>query len=84
MQLCLGLLTPLVFRLLGLVNGIVATQVATAVALASLAGARDGKLAVVLYLCFSAAQWMSSPGLYNLLMTETPDKERSTPSISRR
>jgi MFS family permease len=78
MQLCLGLLTPLVFRLLGLVNGIVATQVATAVALASLAGARDGKMAVVLYLFFSAAQWMSSPGLYNLLMTETPDKERST------
>jgi MFS family permease len=78
MQLCLGLLTPVVFRLLGLVNGIVATQVATAVALASLAGARDGKLAVALYLCFSAAQWMSAPGLYNLLMTETPDNERST------
>ncbi len=30
------------------------------------------------YLTFSAAQWMSAPGLYNLLMNETPDKERST------
>jgi MFS family permease len=78
MQLCLGLLTPLVFRALGLVNGIVATQIATAVALASLAGARDGRLAMGIYLCFAAAQWMSAPGLYNLLMTETPDKERST------
>jgi MFS family permease len=77
-QLCLGLLTPLVFRALGLVNGIVATQVATAVALASLAGARDERMAVALYLCFSAAQWMSAPGLYNLLMTETTDSERST------
>jgi len=30
--------------------------------------------------CFSAAQWMSSPGLYNLVMNETPDRERSTAS----
>jgi len=77
-QLCLGLLTPVVFRLLGLINGIVATQIAAAVALASMAGVRDERLAVAFYLTFSAAQWMSSPGLYNLLMSETPDKERST------
>jgi predicted MFS family arabinose efflux permease len=77
-QLCLGLLTPVVFRLLGLINGIVATQIAAAVALASMAGVRDERLAVAFYLTFSAAQWMSNPGLYNLLMTETPDKERST------
>jgi MFS family permease len=77
-QLCLGLLTPVVFRRLGLVNGIVATQIAAAIALASLAGVRGERLAIALYLSFSAAQWMSAPGLYNLLMTETPDKERST------
>jgi MFS family permease len=77
-QLCLGLLTPVVFRLLGLINGIVATQIAAAVALASMAGVRDERLAVAFYLTFSAAQWMSNPGLYNLLMTETPDKGRST------
>jgi sugar phosphate permease len=77
-QFCLGILTPVVFRALGLVNGIVATQIATAAALACLAGAKDGRLAVGIYLCFSAAQWMSAPGLYNLLMNETPDKERST------
>jgi len=80
MQLCLGLLTPLVFRALGLVNGIVATQIAAAIALISLAGATDGRWAVAFYLCFAAAQWMSTPGLYTLLMTETPDKERSTAS----
>jgi predicted MFS family arabinose efflux permease len=32
---------------------------------------------MALYLTFSAAQWMCSPGLYNLLMNETPDSERS-------
>jgi predicted MFS family arabinose efflux permease len=62
------------------VNGIVATQVVTAFTLAALAEAHNGNLAVVLYLTFSAAQWMSSPGLYNLLMDETPDRERSTAS----
>ncbi len=77
-QFFLGIVTPMIFRALGLVNGIVATQIATAVALACMAGAADGRLAVALYLCFSAAQWMSAPGLYNLLMNETPDTERST------
>jgi MFS family permease len=77
-QLCFGLLTPVVFRLFGLINGIVATQIAAAVSLALMAGARDERLAVPFYLTFYAAQWMSSPGLYNLLMTKTPDRERST------
>lgn len=79
-QLCVGLLTPLVFRWLGLVNGIVATQVATAAAIGCLAGTHDRRLAVVLYLSFSATQWMSSPGLYNLLMSKVPDEERSSAS----
>ena len=43
-----------------------------------MAGARHGRLAIALYLIFSAAQWMSAPGLYNLVMNETPDRERST------
>jgi MFS family permease len=77
-QLCMGLLTPLIFRSLGLVNGIVATQLATAAALGCLALTQDSRLAIALYLAFSAAQWMSSPGLYNLLMSRVPDQERST------
>ena len=79
-QLCVGLLTPLVFRMLGLLNGIVATQVVTAVALACLAGTSNRVLAVTFYLSFSAAQWMSSPGLYNLLMSKVSDGERSSAS----
>jgi MFS family permease len=79
-QLCVGLLTPLVFRVLGLLNGIVATQVATAVALICLAGTTNRTLAVALYLTFAAMQWMGSPGLYNLLMSKVPDRERSSAS----
>lgn len=81
-QLCMGLLTPLVFRRLGLVNGIVATQVATAATLLCLAGAHDRALAVAVFLSFSAVQWMSSPGLYNLLMSSVPDAERGSASAS--
>lgn len=77
-QFCMGLLTPLICRILGLVKGIAATQAAAAIVLACLAGAKNGTLAVALYLIFSAAQWMSSPALYNLLMNETPDSERGT------
>jgi MFS family permease len=76
-QLCVVLLTPLLFRRLGLVPGIVATQVATAASLATLAVVHDVRLAVALYLSFSALQWMSSPGLYNLVMSRTPERERS-------
>jgi predicted MFS family arabinose efflux permease len=77
LQLCVVLLSPLVLSRLGLVPGIVATQIATAVALACLAASQDARLAVALYLSFSALQWMSSPGLYNLLMSRTPERDRS-------
>ena len=77
-QLCVILLSPLVLSRFGLVPGIVATQIATAVALACLAASQDARLAVALYLSFSALQWMSSPGLYNLLMSRTPERDRSS------
>lgn len=79
-QLGAILITPAVFRRLGLLNGIVATQVATAVAMGCLAGAHTRGLAVALYLGLSAAQWMSSPGLYNMLMSRVTDEERSSAS----
>jgi MFS family permease len=76
-QFCMGLLAPVIFRVLGLVKGIAATQIVAALALALMAGAAIPKLAMALYLTFSAAQWMCAPGLYNLLMNHTPDSERS-------
>jgi MFS family permease len=79
-QFSVGLLTPVLFRALGLVNGIVVTQLMTGVAVGCLAGTHNAQLAVVVYLLFSAMQWMSAPGLYNLLMSKVPDEERSTAS----
>jgi len=78
LQLCMGIAAPFLFRRLGLVSGIAATQIAAAVVLGALAIAASAPLAILLYLVFSAAQWMSSPGLYNFLMNETPDQDRST------
>ncbi len=79
-QFCLGLIAPFVFRALGLVNGVAATQIFAAIALGCLAGTHNSNLAILSYLIFAAAQWMSAPGLYNLLMNETPDKDRSMAS----
>ena len=80
LQFLMGILTPIVFRAVGLMNGIALTQIAAAVVLGCLAGSTNQKLAIVLYLVYSAAQWMSAPGLYNLVMNETPDSERSAAS----
>jgi MFS family permease len=77
-QLCMGLLTPFVFRALGLVKGIAAMQMVAALVLGVMAFATDRGLAVGLYLTFAGAQWMSSPGLYNLVMDQTPNTERGT------
>ena len=79
-QLVTGLLTPLLFRVMGMINGITATQMAAALSIACLAGTHNPKLAVVLYLAFSAMQWMTAPGMYNLLMSRVPDHERPTAS----
>ena len=78
LQLGMGLMLPLVVRVLGLIHGIVATQLIAAFALIAMAVSGKGTLAVGLYLLFSAAQWASSPVLYNLLMNKTPDHQRST------
>jgi MFS family permease len=77
-QLVSGLFIPYVLRTLGMLNGILATQLGAALTLAGMATATHQPLAIALYLTYSAAQWMSAPGLYNLLMNETPDAERST------
>jgi MFS family permease len=81
-QFCITLLTPMLFRALGLLNGIVAAQIATAALLGCVAGTRDPRLAVALYLGFAAMQWTSAPGLYNLLMSKMPTEERSTASAT--
>ena len=78
LQLCAILVNPPLFGAVGMVNGIAITELATAVAMGAMASTPNLRLSVCLYLAFSALQWMSAPGLYNLLMDRTPESERST------
>jgi MFS family permease len=80
LQFCMGLLAPVILRWLGLVNGIVAMQIFIAVALGAMDAARNGRLTIAFYLAFAGTQWMSSSGLYSLLMNESPGKDLSKAS----
>jgi predicted MFS family arabinose efflux permease len=55
-------------------------QIFTAVALGAMDAAGHGGLTIAFYLAFAGTQWMSSSGLYSLLMNELPDKDLSTAS----
>jgi MFS family permease len=78
LQLCAVMFNPALFSAVGMVRGIAITEVATAAAMGAMALTPNLRLSVGLYLAFSALQWMSAPGLYNLLMDRTPESERST------
>jgi predicted MFS family arabinose efflux permease len=65
---------------MGMMNGITATQMAAAFSIACMAGIHHPQSAIVLYLSFSAMQWMTAPGMYNLLMSRVQDSERTTAS----
>ena len=80
LQFCMGLVAPVVLRWLGLVNGIVAMQMFVAVALGAMIAAGHGSLVITCYLAFAGTQWMSSSGLYSLLMNKSSDKDLSTAS----
>jgi MFS family permease len=80
LQFCAGLAAPLLFRALGIVRGVVGIQIATGAAMVCLGATHTMRLAVPLYVGFSAVQWMSGPGLYKLLMSAIPDEERSVAS----
>jgi MFS family permease len=81
-QVAAVLIAPVVFRRCGLVTGIMYTQVATAIALGALARSHDVSHVIVLYLSFTAFQWMSSPGIYSLLMNRVAEGERSSASAA--
>ena len=69
--------TPILFRRAGLVNGIVYTQIATAVCLACLVPLHDQTIAAVIYVAFTACQWMNEPGIYTLLMDHVAPSEQA-------
>lgn len=79
-QLLAGIAAPELYRRVGRVNGIVVTQSIAALAFGLLAASSSGTKAISVYLVLSASQWMSSPGLYSLLMDSVPDNLRSSAS----
>lgn len=70
------LVSPLLLQRLGLMRGIAAMQVATAIALAFLAGAPPW-LAASAYAAYMSFQFMSEPGMYSVLMNGVSPAGRS-------
>jgi len=68
---------PFLFRKLGLVTGILYTQIAAAVALGFLARTSAITGAATMYVGYSAFLWMSEPGMFTLLMNRVEPSERS-------
>jgi MFS family permease len=76
------LIAPLLFRRIGLNRGIATAQIATAFFLVLIAITHFAPFAVSFYLLYFAAQFMCSPGIYNLLMNSVPEEDRSTASAA--
>lgn len=76
-QVVAMLLSPLVIRRFGLLNGIVLMIGATAVGLGALAAEPAGSAAASAFILYMAFQWMSEPGLNTLLMNQVGERERS-------
>jgi predicted MFS family arabinose efflux permease len=70
------LLAPLLYRKVGLVRGVVMTQIGTALSLWALSRATESGAAIGIYLCLTSVQWMSTPGISSLLMNRTAEAER--------
>ena len=79
-QVAAVLLAPALFRAIGTVAGIACTQMCAAVALFLLGRAPDAAYAIAIYLVLTGFQWMSTPGIYALVMSRTPEPQRSRAS----
>jgi MFS family permease len=76
-QVATILLSPLLLRRLGLVRGVACMQLATALALGSLAASPSGFAAAALYVGYMSFQYMSDPGTNSLLMNHVEPARRS-------
>jgi MFS family permease len=71
------LFAPVLFRVAGLQNGIMVSQLSTAGMLFALATFHSASSAGLLYWGYMAAQCMNEPGVYGLLMDRVPAADRS-------
>jgi predicted MFS family arabinose efflux permease len=66
---------PFLLRRFGLIPGIVAMQMAASAGLLGLSWAASAGAGAVLYVAYMAAQWMSEPGMYSVLMNPLSKEE---------
>jgi MFS family permease len=69
--------SPILFRKVGVVDGIVYVQIAAAIALGALAMCTRASTAAVVYVGYTALQWMTEPGMMLLLMNRVAPEERT-------
>jgi len=79
-QLIGGLLVPLAERGLGMMRGILVSQLATGILLALTAFSSDPVWCIVFFCGYSAAQWISSPAMYTLMMNNVAEVDRASAS----
>ena len=80
MQFVAVLGAPLLFRRTGTGGGISLAQLVTAALLVSLAQTRFMPAAICLYVLYFAVQFLCGPGIYQMLMEQVPEAERSSAS----
>jgi predicted MFS family arabinose efflux permease len=76
-QVVAMLLSPLLIRRLGLLDGIAVMMTAAAFGLGALAAQPAGAFAAAAYVGYMAFQWMSEPGMNTVLMNRVDERERS-------
>jgi MFS family permease len=79
-QFCAVLFAPLLLKRLGIAKGVAAIQIGTAAFLLLISATRIASIGVCFYVLYFAMQYMCGPGIYNLLMDNVAEAERSTAS----
>jgi MFS family permease len=80
MQFIAVLGAPLLFKRTGIAGGVSLAQLATAALLLSVAGTRYLPATICFYVLYFGAQFMCGPGIYQMLMEQIPEAERSSAS----
>jgi len=73
---------PLLFRRTGLNSGVMLTQFATAASLLCLARVQSPSAASWIFWAYMAVQCMNEPGIFSMLMAQTPEHLRSRASAA--
>jgi MFS family permease len=81
-QVAAVLCAPLVFRRLGIPNGVFTMQIATACCFMSLALTVHPFAAGMTYVVLMGMQYMGEPGIYSMMMNIVPEEARGSASAS--